>query len=70
MRHHENDQRQMKHAMQRQRAFLVEQFAEAIAAIHDVAGQQKRQHQRQQQPAAPPDKFERNEVEFVHIFTF
>ena len=50
--------------------FLVQQSAEAVAAIHDVAGQQEQQHQRQQQPAAPAHHFEGNHVDFVHIATF
>ena len=59
--------RQMEHTVERQRGFLVQQFAEAVAAIHDVTGQEKGQHQRQQEPTAPAHDFERDEVEFAHI---
>ena len=66
----QDNQRQVKHAVEGQRGFLVEQFAQAVAAIHDVTGQQKGHQQRQQQPAAPADHLDANKVDFAHITAF
>jgi len=61
----EQDQRNVKHPVERQGGLFVQQLAEAVAAIHDVTGQQKQEDQRQQRPAAPADNLEQDKIELI-----
>ena len=52
----------MQHPVEGQRRLLVQQPAQAVPAIHDVAGQQEQKYHRQQRPTAPPDQLEADDI--------